>query len=214
MKKIIPVLLAALALFVLGGCGDSGAASSPEKAAPAASTSSASASSSQGATQTAGTKTLVAYFSCTGNTKALAGTAAKVLGADEFEIVPEQAYTSEDLNYNDETTRATVEMKDESARPAIKNKVDSMEKYDTIVIAYPIWWGQAPRIIDTFMESYDLNGKTVVPICTSISSDIGSSGDYLHQFAPNATWKDGQRFDRGASEAEVKAFFAGLGLVK
>ena len=207
MKKIMTVLLASLMLLVFGGCGsDSSAASSTQKAAPAASSSSA---------QTAGgSKTLVAYFSCTGNTKALAGTAAKVLGADEFEIVPEQAYTSEDLNYNDESTRATVEMKDESARPAIKNKLEGLEKYDTIVIVYPIWWGQAPRIIDTFMESYDLNGKTVVPICTSISSDIGSSGDYLHQFAPNAKWKDGKRFEKNASEADVKAFFAGLGLAK
>ena len=154
------------------------------------------------------------YFSATGNTKALAQTAAEALDADTFEIVPEKVYTKEDLNYNDETTRATVEMKDESARPAIKNKLEGLEKYETIVIAYPIWWGQAPRIIDTFMESYDLNGKTIVPICTSASSDIGSSGDYLHRFAPNTTWKDGKRFEKGASASELKSFFAGMGIMK
>ena len=215
MKKIFTVLLASLMLLVFGGCGgDSAAATSSSKAAPAAGSSSASSSGAAAAKDAAGTKTLVVYFSATGNTKALAGTCAKVLGADEFEIVPEKVYTKEDLNYNDEMTRATVEMKDESARPAIKNKLEGLEKYDTVVIAYPIWWGQAPRIIDTFMESYDLNGKTIVPVCTSISSDIGSSGDYLHKFAPKANWKDGKRFDKGASEAEVKSFFDGLGLKK
>lgn len=214
MKRICFVLLASLMMLVLGGCGssDSAAATSSQKAATAASSSASSGAAA--AKDAAGSKTLVVYFSATGNTKTLAGTCAKVLGADTFEIVPEKTYTKEDLNYNDETTRATVEMKDESARPAIKNKLEGLEKYETVVIAYPIWWGQAPRIIDTFMESYDLNGKTIVPVCTSASSDIGSSGDYLHQFAPNATWKDGKRFEKSVSESELKSFFAGLGLVK
>ena len=213
MKRILSVLLASLMLFAFGGCGsDNATATSTQKVAPAASSGASGAGTQKAADGNA--KTLVVYFSCTGNTKAIAGTAAKVLGADEFEIVPEKAYTKEDLNYNDETTRATVEQKDESARPAIKNKLEGLEKYDTVVIAYPIWWGQAPRIIDTFMESYDFTGKKLVPICTSASSDIGSSGDYLHRFAPQAKWQDGKRFAKGASEADVKAFFAGLGLVK
>lgn len=214
MKKLIFVLLASLMLLALGGCGsDNAAATSSQKAAPAAS-SSASSTSGASTQKNANAKTLVVYFSCTGNTKALAGTMAKVLGADTFEIVPEKAYTKEDLNYNDETTRATVEQKDASARPAIKNKLEGLERYDTVVIAYPIWWGQAPRIINTFLESYDFSGKTLVPICTSASSDIGSSGDYLQQFAPKANWKDGKRFAKGASEADIKTFFADLGLTK
>ncbi len=211
MKKLFTVLLASLMLLVLGGCGgsDGAAATSSQTVKPAAST-----SSGAGAGQAAGSKTLVVYFSATGNTKALANTCAKVLGADQFEIVPEKPYTKEDLNYNDETTRATVEMRDESVRPAIKNKLTNLDQYSTIVLAYPIWWGQAPRIIDTFMESYDLNGKTIVPVCTSGSSDIGSSAEYLHRFAPNAKWQDGKRFARGASESEVKQFLTSVGVVK
>ncbi|MCI6284161.1 flavodoxin [Selenomonas sp.] len=213
MKKMFTLVLASLMMLVLGGCGsDSAAATTSSKASTTTSAKAATPASSSSTGTNA--KALVVYFSATGNTKALAQTAAEALGADTFEIVPEKVYTKEDLNYNDETTRATVEMKDESARPAIKNKLEGLEKYETIVIAYPIWWGQAPRIIDTFMESYDLNGKTIVPICTSSSSDIGSSGDYLHQFAPNATWKDGKRFEKNASASELKSFFAGLGLVK
>jgi len=213
MKKMFTLVLASLMMLVLGGCGsDSAAATTSSKASTTTSAKAATPASSSSTGTNA--KALVVYFSATGNTKALAQTAAEALGADTFEIVPEKVYTKEDLNYNDETTRATVEMKDESARPAIKNKLEGLEKYETIVLAYPIWWGQAPRIIDTFMESYDLNGKTIVPICTSSSSDIGSSGDYLHQFAPNATWKDGKRFEKNASASELKSFFAGLGLVK
>lgn len=213
MKKIFTLVLAGLMMLVLGGCGsDSAAATSSAKTT--STTTAAKAEPAASSSDAGANATLVVYFSATGNTKELASTCAKVLGADEFEIVPEKVYTKEDLNYNDETTRATVEMKDESARPAIKSKLEGLEKYETIVIAYPIWWGQAPRIIDTFMESYDLNGKTIVPLCTSASSDIGSSADYLHQFAPNATWKDGKRFDKGASASELKSFFAELGLVK
>lgn len=212
-KKIFMLVLASLMMLVLGGCGSDSAAATTSSKASTATSAKASTTASSSSTGT-NAKALVVYFSATGNTKALAQTAAEALGADTFEIVPEKVYTKEDLNYNDETTRATVEMKDESARPAIKNKLEGLEKYETIVIAYPIWWGQAPRIIDTFMESYDLNGKTIVPICTSSSSDIGSSGDYLHQFAPNATWKDGKRFEKNASASELKSFFAGMGIMK
>ena len=140
MKKIFMLVLASLMMLVLGGCSsDSAAATTSSKASTATSAKAATTSSSSGTGTNA--KALVVYFSATGNTKALAQTAAEALGADTFEIVPEKVYTKEDLNYNDETTRATVEMKDESARPAIKNKLEGLEKYETIVIAYPIWWG-------------------------------------------------------------------------
>ena len=214
MKKIFTLVLAGLMMLMLGGCGSDSAAATSSAKTSAATTSGKAAPAASSSSDGTNAKSLVVYFSATGNTKALAQTAAEALGADTFEIVPEKAYTKEDLNYNDESTRATVEMKDESARPAIRSKLEGLEKYDTVVIAYPIWWGQAPRIIDTFMESYDLNGKTIVPICTSEASDIGSSADFLQQFAPNATWKDGKRFEKGVSAAELKSFFAGLGLVR
>ncbi len=218
MKKLLVILMTGLMMLVLGGCGsDGGSSASAEKVTPApASTSSSKSASapSSGKAAAKDSKTLVVYFSATGNTKALAGEAAKALDAELVEIQPEQPYTQQDLNYNDETTRATVEMKDESARPAIKNKVEDMAKYDTVVIAYPIWWGQAPRIIDTFMESYDFAGKTIIPICTSGGSDIGTSADYLHKFAPKANWKDGQRFDRGTTASALKDWFTSQGVGK
>ena len=157
-------------------------------------------------------KILVAYFSATGHTKTLAETAAKALGADLYEIRPEQPYTSQDLNYNDETTRATVEQKDDKARPALADKNAKIADYETIVLAYPIWWGQAPRIMDTFVESYDFSGKKMIAICTSGGSDIGSSADYLEKLAKGkAQWKPGKLFSPQASAEEIKGWFSGLG---
>ena len=163
-------------------------------------------------TQSSQSKILVAYFSCTGNTKSLAETAAKVLSADVYEIRPETPYTAADLNYNDESTRATVEQKNDNARPALADKNANIEAYDTIVLAYPIWWGQAPRILDTFVESYDFSGKTIVPICTSGGSDIGSSADFLKGHTKGtANWKNGKQFSKSASEQELREWLNGSG---
>jgi flavodoxin len=158
------------------------------------------------------TKVLVAYFSATNNTRPLAEYIADAAGADLYEITPAVPYTSADLNYNDSSTRATVEQNDASARPAISGSVENMADYDVVFIGYPIWWGQAPRIISTFLESYDLSGKTIIPFCTSGSSGIGSSATNLHSLAPNANWLAGQRFSSGTSRDTMANWVNSLGL--
>lgn len=158
------------------------------------------------------TKILVAYFSATNTTRPLAEYIADGLNADLYEIVPEIPYTSADLNYNDSSTRATVEMNDPDARPAISGSVDNMEQYDIVFIGYPIWWSQAPRIVSTFLESYDFDGKTIVPFCTSGSSGIGSSARNLHSLTDGATWRDGQRFSGGTSRSTMITWVNSLGL--
>lgn len=158
-----------------------------------------------------GSKVLIAYFSATNNTKGIANHLDTILDADLYEIVPEMPYTSADLNYNTDC-RANREQNDPSTRPAISGSVDNMEQYDVIFLGYPIWWGQAPKIISTFLESYDLSGKTIVPFCTSGSSPIGSSATNLHSLAGNATWLDGQRFSGSADRSAVETWVNGLGL--
>ena len=159
---------------------------------------------------TAANRTLVVYFSATGTTKSVAERLASVTGSDLCEIVPTEPYTAEDLNYNDSSTRATREQNDASARPAISGTVANMAYYDIIFLGYPIWWGQAPKIMYTFVESYDLAGKTVVPFCTSGSSDIGSSAVNLSKSAPGAVWIDGKRFSGGVSDADLQAWITTL----
>lgn len=166
--------------------------------------------------QTSHSKTLVAYFSATNNTEGVAQKIVNVLGtdtADSFEIVPAVAYTAADLNYNTDC-RANREQNDANARPAIADdcKVENMEEYDVIFLGYPIWWGQAPKIVYTFLESYDLSGKTIVPFCTSGSSGVGSSATNLHQLAQGATWLNGQRFAGSASQETVENWVKGLNL--
>ena len=156
--------------------------------------------------------TLVAYFSCTGNTETVAGQLSEILGADLYEIVPEVPYTSADLDYNTSDSRANQEMNDSTARPAISGSVENMDEYDTVFLGYPIWWGQAPRIISTFLESYDFTGKTIVPFCTSGSSSIGSSATNLHTLASDATWLDGQRFSGSTSRDTLADWVDSLGL--
>ena len=158
-----------------------------------------------------GTKVLIAYFSATNNTEGIANHLDAILDADLYEITPEQPYTAADLNYNSDC-RANDEQNDPSARPAISGSVDNMEQYDVIFLGYPIWWGQAPKIISTFLESYDLSGKTIVPFCTSGSSGLGSSATNLHGLASNTTWLDGQRFSGSASRSTVESWVNGLGL--
>ncbi|MCM1225957.1 MAG: aldo/keto reductase [Clostridium sp.] len=145
---------------------------------------------------------LVAYFSCTGTTETIAEYAADYLNADLYEIVPEEPYTEDDLKYYT-NCRADREQNDKSVRPAISGKVENMDNYETVLIGYPIWHGQAPRIISTFLESYDFSDKTIVPFCTSHSSGIGSSDTDLHSLAENADWISGKRFSSGTSENEV-----------
>ena len=148
-------------------------------------------------------RTLVAYFSAGGTTAALAERLAKEIGADLFEIKPETPYTSADLDWQDSRSRSSVEMNDRSCRPAISSKVDDMAQYDVIFVGFPIWWYREPSIIDTFMESYDFSGKTVVPFATSGSSGIGSSGSNMQALASGAKVEKGKRFSSGASGGEL-----------
>ena len=150
-------------------------------------------------------KILVAYFSATGTTRPLAEYAAEILNADIYEIVPQDPYTDEDLAYYT-GGRADQEQNDPSARPAISGSVEDMSQYDTVLIGYPIWHGQAPKIIYTFLESYDFSGKTILPFCTSHSSGIGSSADNLHSLASGANWLDGKRFAGGTFKEEIESW--------
>lgn len=137
---------------------------------------------------------------------------ANSLNADLYEIVPEEPYTDADLNYNDNNSRSTLEMNDPSARPAISSSVENMEQYDIVFIGYPIWWGEAPRIVSTFMESYDFSGKTIVPFCTSGGSGIGSSASNLEQLTSGAAWLAGRRLNGSDSQETVMEWVNGLGL--
>ncbi|MCC8126218.1 MAG: aldo/keto reductase [Clostridiales bacterium] len=156
---------------------------------------------------------LVAYFSCTGTTRQIAGWIAEETAADLYEITPETPYTADDLNYNQSSSRANQEQADSSARPAVSGRVENISQYDVIFLGYPIWHGQAPRIISTFLESYDLSGVTIIPFCTSHSSGIGSSAENLHSLCPDTvTWMDGRRFSGNASAETVKEWVNGLAL--
>ncbi len=158
-------------------------------------------------------KILVSYFSCTGTTRQIAGWIAEETGADLYEITPETRYTTDDLNYNQSSSRANREQADYSARPVISGSVENISQCDVIFLGYPIWHGQAPRIISTFLESYDLSGVTIIPFCTSHSSGIGSSAENLHPIASDTvTWMSGQRFSGNASAEAVKEWVKGLEL--
>lgn len=155
--------------------------------------------------------TLVAYFSCTSNTEQIAGLIAQHTGADLFLIIPEEPYTSEDLDYGDSSSRSSTEQNDAAARPVIAGTVEGMDKYDIVFLGYPIWFGQAPKIISTFLESYDFSGKTIVPFCTSGSSGIGSSDTNLYNLTSDSTsWLPGERFSAGESLDTVAQWIDGL----
>ena len=154
-------------------------------------------------------KTLVAYFSATGTTMEAATKPAKVANADLHEIVPEVPYTPADLNWRDKSSRSSIEMADKSSRPAIANKVENMEQYDTVFVGYPIWWYIAPTIINTFLEQYDLTGKTIVPFFTSGGSGAGETMKYLKPSAPGANWVDPKNLNY-MGEAEMKSWIDSL----
>jgi len=158
------------------------------------------------------TKTLVVYFSCTGTTELVAAYITEILGADSYQIVPEDPYTEADLAY-DTNGRADQEQNDPDVRPAISGGVENMDEYDTIILGYPIWHGQAPRIISTFLENYDFSGKTIVPFCTSHSSGIGSSADNLHVLCADSTlWMEGRRFEAGTSKKTIEEWLGNVGI--
>ena len=149
-------------------------------------------------------KMLVVYFSATGNTESMAETIAEVTGADIYEIVPEDPYTSEDLNYSDDNCRANQEMNDESARPAISGEIENIDEYDTIFLGYPIWWGTMPRIINTFLDTYDLSGKTIMPFCTSGGSSISTSVTEISNICEDSEVMDGLRGTSSTDQASIE----------
>ena len=228
MKRLIPILTTLTLLLGLAACGQAGTQSNPDQSqtqqegtSPVGETSVSDQSvSPASSTPGAGGSdeeipeggVLVAYFSATGNTEGIAQHLQSILEADLYEIVPEVAYTDEDLNYSNDSCRANQEQNDPAARPAITGTLENPEDYDVVFLGYPIWWGQAPKVMYTFLESYDLGDATIVPFCTSGSSGIGGSLDDLHALAPEATWLDGQRFSGGASQDEVAQWVDSLDL--
>ena len=159
-------------------------------------------------TGVSGSNVLVVYFSAQGHTEAVSEQIAENLGADLFEIVAIDEYTSDDLNWTDSDSRVSREHDDEALRDVelVSTTVDNWEDYDTILIGYPIWWGIAAWPVNTFVEANDFSGKTVIPFCTSSSSGLGQSGEILAKLAGTGNWQDGHRFSSNPSEADIKSW--------
>lgn len=184
MKKIIMMLTALLAIS-LSACSQKKTETSMEQ------------------------KVLVAYFSASGTTKSVAQQLAEVAEADLHEIKPEKPYTDADLDWRDKQSRSSVEMKDKNSRPAITDKLKNMQDYDVVYVGFPIWWYTAPTIINTFMESYDFKGKTVIPFATSGGSSIKKACEDLKAAYPDITWKEGKLLNR-TSKKELETWVKGL----
>ena len=223
MKRKISILVASLLALGLTGCGNSESKSSNDTTQTTqttqAETSEADSntpdvaedtSSEKTETTKAGSDVLVVYFSATGTTKGVGDKIAGITGADIYEIKAAEEYSDADLDWNDSDSRSTKEQNDSSARPEIGSEDISLDGYKTIYIGYPIWWGEEPRIMDTFVEKYSFDGKTIIPFCTSSSSGIGRSGQNLADNAGSGTWLEGKRFGAGASEDEIKSWIEGL----
>ena len=205
-RQFLQAAGASAAALLLASCSGNSASS--------VSSSSAAASSEAASTVTTTGKTLVVYFSATGTTQGVAQTIADTVGADLFEVVPSDPYTSDDLNWTNNDSRVSREHNDEGLRAVALEStgVDGWDNYDTVFIGYPIWWGIAAWPMSSFVAVNDFTGKTVIPFCTSTSSGIGQSGDLLAELADAGTWLDGQRFSRGSSEADIASWVNGLNL--
>ena len=205
-RQFLQVAGASAAALLLASCSGNSASS--------VSSSSAAASSEAASTVTTTGKTLVVYFSATGTTQGVAQTIADTVGADLFEVVPSDPYTSDDLNWTNNDSRVSREHNDEGLRAVAleSTDVDGWDDYDTVFIGYPIWWGIAAWPMSSFVAVNDFTGKTVIPFCTSLSSGIGQSGELLAELADAGTWLDGQRFSRGSSEADIASWVNGLNL--
>ena len=209
MKRIIALLIATLMVFGLTACGGGNSQESADESADETATESSSDETAAEDTQN-GSDVLVVYFSATGTTKGVAEKIAALTGADIYEIKAAQEYTTEDLDWHDDDSRTTHEQNDPSVRPEIGSDPVSLEGYSTIYIGFPIWWGEEPRIMDTFVESYNFDGITMIPFCTSGGSGIGMSGKNLESNAGSGNWLDGERLNGGASEEELQAWIDGL----
>lgn len=225
MKKLTALLLSVVLVLGLAACGSANKPASsttqPETSAPTeqpatepSESSSTAPVESEPETQPETGKTLVVYYSASGNTERVAKDIAEAAGADLFEIVPTEVYTSEDLNWTNSDSRVSREHDDESLRdvPLTTTEVPDWDSYDTVFIGYPIWWGIAAWPVDTFVKNNDFTGKTVIPFATSSSSGMGQSGSLLADMAGTGEWQEGQRFSSGVSSDDVQSWVNGLGL--
>ena len=220
MKKLTALLLSVVLVLSLAACGSANKPASsttqPETSAPTEQpeSSSTAPAESEPETQPETGKTLVVYYSASGNTERVAKDIAEAAGADLFEIVPTEVYTSDDLNWTNPDSRVSREHDDESLRdvPLTTTEVPDWDSYDTVFIGYPIWWGIAAWPVDTFVKNNDFTGKTVIPFATSSSSGMGQSGSLLADMAGTGEWQEGQRFSSGVSSDDVQSWVNGLGL--
>ena len=220
MKKLTALLLSVVLVLSLAACGSANKPASsttqPETSAPTEQpeSSSTAPAESEPETQPETGKTLVIYYSASGNTARVAKDIAEAAGADLFEIVPTEVYTSEDLNWTNSDSRVSREHDDESLRDValVADTVEGWDQYDTVFIGYPIWWGIAAWPVDAFIEANDFTGKTVIPFCTSSSSGLGQSGELLSEMAGTGDWLEGQRFRSSASQEDVTEWVDSLGL--
>lgn len=225
MKKLTALLLSVVLVLSLAACGSANKPASsttqPETSAPTeqpttgpSESSSTAPAESEPETQPETGKTLVIYYSASGNTERVAKDIAEAAGADLFEIVPTEVYTSDDLDWTNPDSRASREHDDESLRdvPLTTTEVPDWDSYDTVFIGYPIWWGIAAWPVDTFVKNNDFTGKTVIPFATSSSSGMGQSGSLLADIAGTGEWQEGQRFSSGVSSDDVQSWVNGLGL--
>lgn len=218
MKKAIAILLSLTMILGLAACGNSASQTEQPSTEDTSVESKADTESAENGTDMENTdnqdvqnhKALVAYFSATGTTNGVAEHIANGLNADIYEIVPEEPYTDADLDYNDNNSRTTIEMNDPDARPAISGSVENMEQYDIVFIGFPIWWYVAPTIINTFLESYDFSGKTIVPFATSGGSGMGSTNEKLAPSCPGAILMKGKMLNGLLSQEELKAWVKSL----
>lgn len=204
---------------LLAGCAGSGTTSSSSSASNSADTSSSSSSTTIASTTAAepganAGKILVAYFSGSGHTRAVAQEIADHLDADVFEVTPAQPYTDDDLNFNDTNSRVSQEHDDESKRNIELAQVtpDGFDSYQTVFVGYPIWWMDAAWPIDNFVSGNDFTGKTVIPFCTSLSSSLGRSGENLATLAGTGSWQEGHRFGENPDASEVDSWVDSLGV--
>ena len=215
-RQFLQVAGASAAALLLASCSGNSASSVSSSSVAASSEAASSAAASSEATSTVTTtgKTLVVYFSATGTTEGVAQTIADIVGADLFEVVPSDPYTSDDLTWTNNDSRVSREHNDEGLRAVAleSTDVDGWDDYDTVFIGYPIWWGIAAWPMSSFVAVNDFTGKNVVPFCTSLSSGIGQSGKLLAELVDAGTWLDGQRFSRGSSEADIASWVNGLNL--
>lgn len=217
MKRLFALLTALALVLALAACGGNAPATDTgsESAVPSETDGETDAAESgpetQADAQADGHRSvLVVVFSATGTTKGVAEKIAAIENADLYEIRAAQAYTDADLNWHDSGSRTTLEQNDKSARPEIAGEKISLGGYEKIYIGFPIWWGEEPRIMDTFAESYDFTGVTVIPFCTSSSSGIGRSGQNLAELAGSGSWLEGKRFGGSVSEADLQSWIDSL----